>query len=133
MQGPFQNLLYERHRRAGARATSRCGDERLEQGSSHECDPVAYLDGDRRDLRLDACRGLALWFIFIDHIPGNGFDWLTIRNYGLSDTSERFLSSSLAILACLPTAAHCVGRDGQPSSSAACGEAWKSGLHFCCW
>lgn len=44
-----------------------------------------------RDLRLDACRGLALWFVFIDHIPGNAFDWLTIRNYGFSDTSEVFV------------------------------------------
>jgi hypothetical protein len=25
----------------------------------------------RRDLRLDASRGLALWFIFLDHIPDN--------------------------------------------------------------
>jgi hypothetical protein len=24
-----------------------------------------------RDLRLDAARGFALWFIFVDHIPGN--------------------------------------------------------------
>jgi hypothetical protein len=33
--------------------------------------PAARIDGDRRDLRLDACRGPALWFIFIDHIPNN--------------------------------------------------------------
>jgi hypothetical protein len=26
-------------------------------------------NADRRDLRLDACRGLALWFIFLDHVP----------------------------------------------------------------
>ena len=26
---------------------------------------------DERDLRLDFFRGLALWFIFVDHIPGN--------------------------------------------------------------
>jgi hypothetical protein len=45
----------------------------------------------RRDLRLDACRGLALWFIFIDHIPGNALSWLTLRNYGFSDTSEVFV------------------------------------------
>src|ERR1700692_4406794 len=45
---------------------------------------------DRRDLRLDACRGLALWFIFIDHIPDNALNWLTLRNYGFSDTTEVF-------------------------------------------
>ena len=46
---------------------------------------------DRRDLRLDACRGLALWFIFIDHIPDNSLSWLTLRNYGFSDVSEVFV------------------------------------------
>jgi hypothetical protein len=53
--------------------------------------PAVHLDGDRRDLRLDACRGLALWFIFIDHIPDNVFAWLTLRNYGFSDTTEAFV------------------------------------------
>jgi hypothetical protein len=46
---------------------------------------------DRGDLRLDACRGLALWFIFIDHIPDNSLSWLTLRNYGFSDASEVFV------------------------------------------
>jgi hypothetical protein len=63
----------------------------LNRDSKQRYDSVAHLDGDRRDLRLDACRGLALWFIFIDHIPGNAFDWLTLRNYGFSDTSEIFV------------------------------------------
>jgi hypothetical protein len=53
--------------------------------------PAVHIDGDRRDLRLDACRGLALWFIFIDHIPDNALDWLTLRNYGFSDTTEVFV------------------------------------------
>lgn len=44
-----------------------------------------------RDLRLDVCRGLALWFIFIDHIPDNSLAWLTLRNYGFSDTTEVFV------------------------------------------
>lgn len=47
--------------------------------------------GDRRDLRLDACRGLALWFIFIDHVPGSSLAWLTPRNFGFSDMSEVFV------------------------------------------
>ena len=33
-----------------------------------------------RDLRLDLFRGLALWLIFLDHIPTNIVSWLTIRN-----------------------------------------------------
>ena len=53
--------------------------------------PAVHIDGDRRDLRLDACRGLALWFIFIDHIPDNALAWLTLRNYGFSDTTEVFV------------------------------------------
>ena len=48
-------------------------------------------NGNRRDLRLDACRGLALWFIYIDHIPGNSLTWLTPRNFGFSDMSEVFV------------------------------------------
>jgi hypothetical protein len=53
--------------------------------------PVAHIDGDRRDLRLDACRGLALWFTFLDHIPNNALAWLTLRNYGFSDATEVFV------------------------------------------
>ena len=37
-----------------------------------------------RDLRLDLFRGLALWLIFLDHIPANIVNWITIRNYGFS-------------------------------------------------
>ncbi|MGB7694094.1 MAG: OpgC domain-containing protein, partial [Pseudolabrys sp.] len=35
-----------------------------------------------RDLRLDLFRGIALWLIFLDHIPSNAVSWVTIRNYG---------------------------------------------------
>jgi hypothetical protein len=44
-----------------------------------------------RDLRLDLFRGLALWLIFLDHIPNNIVSWLTIRNYGFSDATEIFI------------------------------------------
>src|SRR5260370_25827355 len=44
-----------------------------------------------RDLRLDLFRGLALWLIFLDHIPSNIVNWLTIRNYGFSDATEIFV------------------------------------------
>jgi len=53
--------------------------------------PAVHIDADRRDLRLDACRGLALWFIFLDHVPEDTLSWLTIRNYGFSDTTEVFV------------------------------------------
>jgi hypothetical protein len=44
-----------------------------------------------RDLRIDACRGVALWFIFLDHVPNNVGTWLTLRNYGFSDAAEVFM------------------------------------------
>ena len=44
-----------------------------------------------RDLRLDLFRGLALWLIFLDHIPSNLVAWITIRNYGFSDATEIFV------------------------------------------
>src|SRR5712672_2049834 len=44
-----------------------------------------------RDLRLDLFRGLALWLIFLDHIPQNIVNWITIRNYGFSDAAEIFV------------------------------------------
>ena len=44
-----------------------------------------------RDLRLDLFRGLALWLIFLDHIPSNMVAWVTLRNYGFSDATEIFV------------------------------------------
>ena len=44
-----------------------------------------------RDLRLDLFRGVALWLIFLDHIPQNIVNWFTIRNYGFSDATEIFI------------------------------------------
>src|SRR3984893_14704208 len=44
-----------------------------------------------RELRLDLFRGLALWLIFIDHLPPNPLTWLKIRNYGFSDATEIFI------------------------------------------
>ena len=49
------------------------------------------VSGGTRDLRLDFFRGLALWFIFVDHIPGNQIAWVTMRNFGLSDATEVFV------------------------------------------
>lgn len=45
----------------------------------------------QRELRLDLFRGMALWLIFIDHLPANLLTWLTIRNYGFSDATEIFI------------------------------------------
>lgn len=47
--------------------------------------------GAGRDLRVDFFRGLALWFIFIDHVPGNALGALTLRNLALCDATEAFV------------------------------------------
>jgi hypothetical protein len=44
-----------------------------------------------RDLRVDLLRGLALWFIFIDHTPGNLLGSLTLRNVAFCDATEGFV------------------------------------------
>ncbi len=54
-------------------------------GSRRPTQPV------ERDLRLDLFRGIALWLIFLDHIPSNIVSWITIRNYGFSDATEIFV------------------------------------------
>jgi hypothetical protein len=55
--------------------------------------PAAALrDGKpARDVRLDVFRGLALVFIFIDHVPGNWLEHATLRNFGFADAAELFV------------------------------------------
>lgn len=48
----------------------------------------------RRDDRLDLFRGLAQWFIFLDHIPDNFANWFTVVNFGFSDAAEIFVFAS---------------------------------------
>jgi hypothetical protein len=47
--------------------------------------------GSNRDLRVDFFRGLALWWIFIDHIPANWVAQFSLRNFALSDATEIFV------------------------------------------
>ncbi|SFA74828.1 hypothetical protein SAMN05421688_0571 [Poseidonocella pacifica] len=47
-----------------------------------------------RDPRIDAFRGLALVTIFVNHVPGNPYEALTIRNFGFSDAAEAFFIMS---------------------------------------
>ncbi|MDE2229724.1 MAG: OpgC domain-containing protein [Alphaproteobacteria bacterium] len=47
--------------------------------------------GRERDLRLDFFRGLSLFFIFIDHIPGNLLAYATFRTLAFSDAAEVFI------------------------------------------
>ena len=73
-----------------------------------------HNDSDHRDLRLDACRGLALLFVFIDHIPGNAFAWLTLRNYGFSDATEVFVFVSG--YTCMLAYGGALGEQGWPTT-----------------
>lgn len=49
------------------------------------------LIGSNRDLRVDFFRGVALWWIFVDHIPGNWVAQFTLHNFALSDATEIFV------------------------------------------
>lgn len=80
--------------------------------------PPPQLNGHGRDLRIDACRGIALWCIFLDHIPNNIGSWLTLRNYGFSDTAEVFVFISGVTCALAYGRAHqCEGWSGVISRS----------------
>lgn len=54
-----------------------------------------------RDHRIDFFRGLALIFIFWDHVPHNPLGQITPRNFGFSDAAEIFvfLAGYAAVLA----------------------------------
>ncbi len=44
-----------------------------------------------RDLRIDFFRGVALWWIFVDHIGANWLNRLSLRNFALCDATEVFV------------------------------------------
>ncbi len=44
-----------------------------------------------RDIRLDLFLGIANWFIFLDHIPDDIVNRITIRNYGFSGAADIFV------------------------------------------
>jgi hypothetical protein len=54
-------------------------------------DDLPELKDGGRDLRIDAVRGIALWWLFLDHIPNNIGSWLTPLHYGFSDAAEIFM------------------------------------------
>jgi len=44
-----------------------------------------------RDLRVDFFRGLALWWIYTDHIPGDTLGDYSLRNFAMCDATEIFV------------------------------------------
>jgi hypothetical protein len=54
-------------------------------------DIKALVAAHGRDARIDLFRGLANWFIFLDHIPQNAVNLITVRNYGFSGAADLFI------------------------------------------
>ncbi len=52
--------------------------------------PTAPARG-ARDYRLDFFRGMALFFIFIDHVPANPLGYLTLHSFAFADAAEVFI------------------------------------------
>ncbi len=71
--------------------TAATTDARWSPAPLSAVDTAIPLPAPRRDLRLDFFRGLALLFIFLDHIPQNLVSWITVGNYGFSDAAEIFV------------------------------------------
>src|SRR5438552_16748580 len=44
-----------------------------------------------RDPRIDLTRGIANWFMFLDHITHNAVNLLTLRNFGFSGAADLFI------------------------------------------
>lgn len=44
-----------------------------------------------RDTRIDVFRAIALLTIFVNHVPGNAFEFMTHKNFGFSDAAEAFV------------------------------------------
>lgn len=52
----------------------------------------------KRDTRIDVFRALALLTIFVNHVPGTIYEYLTHKHFGFSDSAEAFvLISGIAI------------------------------------
>ena len=73
-----------------------------------------------RDARIDAFRGLALIMILIDHMPGNPWEALTIRNIGFSDAAEAFFIMSGIAAACGMPWGRCGNEPGNFIPSTSC-------------
>jgi hypothetical protein len=54
-------------------------------------DIQAIPAAEQRDIRLDLFLGLANWFIFLDHIPDDVVNRITIRNFGFSGAADLFI------------------------------------------
>jgi hypothetical protein len=51
----------------------------------------ANLAPDVRDARIDLFLGIAIWFLFLDHIPNNVVSSITMRNFGFSGAADALI------------------------------------------
>ena len=73
------------------REARQLSEHRSQHGSRHGAADADLNQQSRRDLRLDLFRGLALLFIFIDHIPNNVLSYVTLHSVAFSDAAEVFI------------------------------------------
>src|SRR5215468_6410282 len=73
------------------REARQLSEQRSQHGSRHGAAAADLNQQSRRDLRLDLFRGLALLFIFIDHIPDNVLSYVTLHSVAFSDAAEVFV------------------------------------------
>jgi hypothetical protein len=73
------------------REARQLSQHRSQHGSRHGAADADLNQQSRRDLRLDLFRGLALLFIFIDHIPNNVLSYVTLHSVAFSDAAEVFI------------------------------------------
>jgi hypothetical protein len=64
----------------------------------------------RRESRVDVLRGVALLCIYVDHIPRDILNWVTLRDFGFSDAAELFVM--LAGFASMMAYGRSFARDG---------------------
>jgi hypothetical protein len=75
---------------------------------------VAGQHKSTRDPRIDFLRGFALVTIFIDHVPDNPLNALTMRNFGFADAAELFVI--LAGVSAMTAYGRAFERDGARSA-----------------
>src|SRR4051794_13256594 len=69
----------------------RTGSSTAQEPSPSERVDVAVKSAATRDLRLDFFRGVALFLIFIDHIPENILSYFTLQGVTFFDAAEVFI------------------------------------------
>ncbi|MEO9336445.1 OpgC domain-containing protein [Mesorhizobium sp. SB112] len=59
---------------------------------------MTFHAASQRDTRIDVFRAIALLTIFVNHVPGTVYEYLTHKNLGFSDSAEAFvLISGMAV------------------------------------